>query len=740
MKFYPQHDQMDCGPACIKMVANHFGKNLSLDYLREISYISSDGVSLLNLKNAFTKLHFETFVAQTTIEELITICPTPCILHWKNEHFVVLYKVKCRKSLFTRNQRKFVFHIADPSHGFVKLDEQSFKSYWLNEGNAQGTTLLLEPQQGFHELEENEKPVSYNFLYKHLLPFKQHIFQLFIGVLLSSLISLILPFLTQLLIDYGVNEKNNNIISVILLSQLFLFFGNTMIGILQNWLLLHVSTRISLSIMSDFLAKLMKLSLSFFDTKSVGDISQRINDQNRIESFLTGVSLNSLFSIINIITFSIVLSIYSLKIVMLFTLFSALGVFWVLAFRAKRERINYKNFAQNKENLNKLYELIIGMQEIKLYGNEVYKRWEWERLQIKSFDLNIKSLTLEQYQKTGFLFLSQLKNIVISFFVAQSVIRGELSLGAMLSISYIIGQTNGPLEQLIAFVKAGQDAKISFRRMQEIHNKSDEDHDYNLALTKDKKENNESFVNKDIVLTNMSFQYDGPNSPWVLDNINLIIPKGKITAIVGTSGSGKTTLMKLLLGYYNPVEGSIHVGNNTLKQQKPSEWRAQCGTVMQEGYIFTDSIARNIALDGENIDENRLKLAVKTANLTEFVEALPLSYNTKIGNGGIGLSGGQRQRILIARAVYKNPSYLFFDEATSALDANNERAIVENLNLFFVNKTVLIIAHRLSTVKNADHIIVLDKGKIVEYGTHNQLCYSKQHYYRLVKNQLELAS
>ncbi|WP_240348007.1 peptidase domain-containing ABC transporter [Longitalea arenae] len=569
------------------------------------------------------------------------------------------------------------------------------------------------------------------FLFRYLLPFKKYIVQLLTGMMITTLISLAFPFLMQMMIDEGVNNKSKSVVFLVLLSQLFLFIGKTVIDIIRSWLILHMNTRISFNIISDFLIKLLRLPIKFFDSKTVGDISQRINDHHRIENFLTGSVLNSVFSIINIVFFTFVIAFYSVTIFSIFIVLSTVGVMWILLFQKRRKQLDYKRFARNRENQDKLYEMITGMQEIKLYGSETPKRWEWEQLQLKYFRLNIKSLALEQYQQTGFTFFTTLKNIVISFIAANEAINGHITLGVLLSISYIVGQTNGPIEQLVSFVKSAQDARLSMSRLQEIHNKKEEEKNENI-------EPNQTISHEDIHLKNVSFQYEGPKSPLVLNNVSLTIPRGKVTAIVGASGSGKTTLMKLLLGFYNPVAGEILIGDRELRTISPRLWRRETGSVMQDGYIFSDTIARNIAMDGKEIDPQKMDNAVVTANIKEFIEKLPLGYTTKIGPSGIGLSGGQKQRILIARAIYKNPNYLFFDEATSSLDANNERIIIDNLNDFFKGRTVLIIAHRLSTVKNADQIIVLKNGKIAEQGNHESLTRLKGRYFELVKNQLEL--
>ena len=641
-------------------------------------------------------------------------------------------RYKREKIIFIKKKKELRFVIADPAHDIIEIDVTTFLNSWLSSTDGKGIGLFMQPETDFYSSSGPEnKSAGFLFLLRYLFPYKKFLFQLIVGMVAASLISLVLPFLTQLLIDVGIASKSLSIIYLIFGSQLFLFVGSIAIDLIRSWLLLHMNSRISLNIISDFLIKLLKLPIKFFDSKAVGDLSQRIQDHHRIESFLTGTFLSTIFSLINMIVFLIVLAFYNFYILLVFLLMSGMGVLWVFLFQKRRKNLDYKRFARNRENQDKIFEMITGMQEIKLYGAETSVRWKWERLQVRFFKLNIQTLSLEQYQQSGFLFLTHLKNIIISFLAIYQVVNNHLTLGALLSISYIIGQTNSPIEQLVAFIKSAQDARLSMDRLTEIHNKPEEE-------TADLLNAVDELIVSDISLKNVSFQYEGPYSPHVLKNIDMVIPKGKITAIVGSSGSGKTTLMKLLLNFYQPTTGSILLGDYDISEVSPGLWRQLCGTVMQEGYIFFDTIANNIALDGEEIDQEKLKNAVHIANLTDYINDLPLGFNTKIGSSGVGISGGQRQRILIARAVYKNPEYLFFDEATSSLDANNERTIIDNLNIFFRDRTVVIIAHRLSTVKNADQIIVLEDGNIVEQGNHITLCELQGRYFELVKNQLDL--
>jgi len=716
---------MDCGPTCLRMIAKYYGKHFSLEYLRSQSYITRQGVSMLGISEAAEQIGFRTLAAKVSYKALIEDAPFPVVLHWNQKHFVVLPDQKFNKNKIT---------IADPAHGLVQVDKETLLRSWMGSSQV-GVALLLEPTQKFYEEKgEKNEVTGFGFLFNYLKPYKRYVFQLLLSVLLGGLLSLIFPFLTQSMVDYGINRQDINYVYLILLSQLLLFLGSTVIEVIRSWILLHMNTRINIQIISDFLRKLMRLPIRFFDTKMVGDIQQRIGDHQRIQNFLTGTTLSTLFSFINLIVFAIVLAIYSIPILLLFMVFSTASIGWILFFLKRRKELDYKRFQRMTENQNTLFEMIVGMQEIKLNNCETPKRWEWERIQAKLYKISIKGLALGQYQQVGSSFFNQLKNILISFVSATAVMKGEMTLGMMLAVSYIIGQMNGPLEQLLGFVQAAQDAKISLDRLGEIHNKPDEANELeNVSTTVSEKSGS-------INLENISFQYEGPHSPYVLKDINLSIPEGKVTAIVGSSGSGKTTLMKLLLQFYEPVRGEIKIGKKDFKQIAPNGWRSKVGTVMQEGIIFSDTIAKNISISDENPDYQKLDNAVKVANIKEFIDELPLGYQTKIGNTGTGISTGQKQRMQIARAVYKNPQYLFFDEATSALDANNERIIMENLEQFFEGKTVMIIAHRLSTVKHADQIIVIEKGEIVETGTHEELASQKGYYYNLVKNQLELGN
>ncbi|MEI6766225.1 MAG: peptidase domain-containing ABC transporter [Bacteroidota bacterium] len=729
-KTYTQLDAMDCGPTCLRMIAKHYGRNYSLQSLREKCFITREGVSLLGISDAAEKIGLRSMGVRITFDKLRKEAPLPCIAHWHQDHFVVVYKISGKEG-------KEIIHVADPGNGLIKYKREEFLKGWIStvdQNEDKGIALLLEPAPDFYN-NEGEKPnkTKFSFLLNYVKPHKKFFTQLLLGMLLGSLLQLIFPFLTQSIVDKGISNQDIGFIWLIMIAQFVLILSRTLVDFIRNWILLHISTRINISLISDFLIKLMKLPLGFFDSKKIGDIMQRISDHTRIEHFLTSSSLSILFSMFNLILFSVVIALYDLKIFAIFCIGSIVYFLWVYLFMKKRRELDFKRFAQLSDNQGALYQMITGMQEIKLNNCEKQKRWQWERIQAKLFNVNIKSLSLSQYQQIGAVFFNETKNIAITFLAAYSVIKGEMTLGMMMAVQYIIGQLNSPVEQMISFMQAAQDAKISMERLGEIHLKDDEEkpEDEKISIMPE---------NRTIHINNLNFQYEGPHSEMVLKDINVEVPHGKVTAIVGTSGSGKTTLVKLMLGFYPPVKGDIMVGGINLKNFSVHTWREKCGAVMQDGYIFSESIANNITMGDERPDKHRLLHAVKVANIQEYIESQPLGYNTKIGLEGSGLSQGQRQRILIARAVYKDPEFIFFDEATNALDANNERIILDNLNEFFKGKTAVIVAHRLSTVKNADKIIVIEKGEIVETGTHEQLTALGGHYYQLVKNQLELGT
>ncbi len=724
---YIQADFKDCGPTCLKIVAKHYGKSINIQLLRSFSETTREGSNLLFLSDAAEKIGFRTLGVKLNLERLHD-ASLPCILHWNKGHYVVLYGIKKSKYL-----------ISDPAFGLIEYDQKDFIKFWIGNNadnfTQEGIALLIEPAPDFFQTsfdKEEKKGMGFNKLAQYVLRYKSFLVQLSVGLMASSLLQLIFPFLTQSIVDVGIQNQNIHFVYLMLFAQLFLFAGRTGLELIRGWIMLHLSTRINISLISDFFIKLMNLPISFFDVRMTGDIMQRINDHHRIERILTTSSLNVLFSMINMLIMGGVLAYYNIQIFFVFFVGSILYFGWITLFLKRREELDYKRFSEVSQEQSKVIELINGMQEIKLHNAEKQKRWGWEYVQARLFKVSIKGLVLEQTQSIGSSVINELKNIFIIFLSAKLVIDGQITLGMMLAISAIVGSLNGPITQLISFVREVQDAKISLARLSEIHEKEDE-------IQQEANQSHEFPANADITITDLTFRYLGSDIP-VLAGLNLTIPTNKITAIVGVSGSGKTTLMKLLLKFYEPNSGEIHIGNAHLNNIAQKTWRAHIGAVMQEGFIFNDSIANNIALGVDIINKERLRYAADVANIEEYISSLPLGYNTKIGAEGVGMSTGQKQRLLIARAVYKNPEMLFFDEATSALDANNEKEIMGKLNLFFKDKTVVVIAHRLSTVMNADQIVVLDKGKIIEIGNHDSLIKQKGNYYELVRNQLQLGS
>ena len=725
--FYHQLESADCGPSCLRMIAKYYGRSYSIQYLREQAFITREGVSMLGISDAAERIGFRTMGVKVTLEQLRTEVPLPCVLHWNQNHFVVLYKVKNGK-----------YYIADPATKKLVYEESELARCWCStvvEGKDTGAALLFEPGPDFYDREEEDTRTGkgLSFFFRYLTPYRRELFQLVLGMLTASILQLILPFLTQSMVDTGIRDGNLSFITLILIAQLVIFVAKLSVDFIRSWILLHVNTRINIALISDFLAKLMRLPLHFFDTKMVGDIMQRIGDHNRIETFMTGSSISTLFSFVNFIVFGFVLAYYDLTILGLFLVGNGLYVAWILAFMKYRRELDIKRFAQAAGEQSNLFQLVTGMQEIKLNNCETEKRWEWERIQVKLFKISIKGLALQQYQQLGSVFFNQTTNILISFLAARAVVSGEMTLGMMMSLTYIVGQLTAPIEQFIGFARSFQDAKISLERLGEIHQKEDEEQTLALKTNRIPEE-------RMLRVEDVCFSYDGADRDYVLEHVSLAIPEHKVTAVVGASGSGKTTLVKLLLGFYEPNKGTIRVGNVLLKDMNPHVWRAHTGCVMQDGFIFSDTIARNIAVGAESIDKERLLHAVTVANIREFIDSLPLGYNTKIGMEGNGVSQGQRQRILIARAVYKDPEFIFLDEATNALDANNEKEIMEHLHRFYRGRTVVVVAHRLSTVRDADNIVVLDKGRVAGEGTHEELTAKRGIYYELVKNQLELGN
>lgn len=721
---------MDCGPTCVRMVARYYGRIIPIQELREKAYITRQGVSMLGISDSAESIGLRTTGVRISFSALRRASSMPCIVHWRQQHFIVVYKVTIKK----------VF-VADPAVGLIDYSIEDFKKGWISsmeQGAESGIALLLEPTQKFYENDygdQSKNRIRFRDLLGYLKHHKNFVIQLVFGLLVGSMIQLAFPFLTQSIVDVGINTRNIQFIYLVLLGQGFLFIGKLSVELIRRWILLYLSARINISLVSDFLAKIFKLPVGFFEGKQIGDILRRIEDNSRIERFLSSSTLSAIFSLFNLIIFATILAAYSFKIFAVFSLFSVAFIGYQLLFIKKRSELDYKRFQQSSNSQSTLIQTMQGMAEIKANNCETQKRWQWEQIQARLFHINVESNKFLQIQEAGSLLLNESKNILITVMTALSVVNGEMTLGMMLSTQYIIGQLNAPLNEFVVITRDFHDARIALERLSEIHSLDNEEtssiaHHLNDGLSS----------HRSIAIRNLSFQYEGPHSRKVLDNLNFVIPAGKVTAIVGSSGSGKTTMLKLLLKFYKPTAGSIEIEGHPLENFPTGSWRQYCGAVMQDGFIFSDTIARNIVLGEDSIDSRRLVNAVEIANIRRYVESLPLGYSTKIGPNGLGLSQGQKQRILIARAVYKNPSFLLFDEATSALDANNERVIMENLDEFFHGKTVLVIAHRLSTVRNADQILVFENGQIVESGTHDHLVDRKGNYFDLVKNQLELGT
>lgn len=710
------------------MICAYYGKSYSISYLRKKAFTTREGVSLLGLSNAAESLGFHSAATKLTFAELKAQAELPCIVHWNEQHFIVLYGIKGNS-----------VHVADPARGRLVYTEREFCKYWASIKELDepaGVALFVKAGVDF-EKNNNIATASKEFkslrLSQYFMQYKGLIAQLVVCLLLGSLLQLALPLLTQAIVDNGINFRNISFIYLIVVGQLILFVGRMSIEVIRRWVLLHLSARINISLVSDFLIKLFKLPMSFFEEKMIGDIIVRIEDHSRIERVISTSSLSILLSLFNVLVFGGALLLYNQFIFVIFISFSVVYIFYLSMFLKRRETLDYKRYQEVSNNQSNLVQLVQGMGEIKMNNCELKKRWEWERIQASLFRVNADSIKLQQYQDLGSIFLNEFKNILITAVSAIAVIEGSMTFGAMVSVQYIVGQLNAPINDFVSFSRQWQDAKISLSRINEIHTEVEETELNDLSA------NIEDICRKSIVLKNVSFQYGGPDSPKVLDDINLIVPAGKVTAIVGTSGSGKTTLLKLLLKMYQPTAGAIYIDGIPIDTIDSRRWRSKCGAVMQEGFIFADSIENNIALYGDQLESSRVFRSATVANIHSFIESLAMKYRTKVGINGVGLSEGQKQRLLIARAVYKDPAYIFLDEATSSLDANNEKDIMRNLGEFLKNKTVVVVAHRLSTVKNADSIVVLEGGRIMEVGSHSDLVALRGRYLELVKNQLELA-
>ncbi|MFH4968984.1 peptidase domain-containing ABC transporter [Gaetbulibacter sp. M240] len=722
--FYRQLDYRDCGPTCLRMIAKFHGKGFSREFLRDKAGITRQGVTMAGIADAAEIIEMRTLGMRVSLESLVNEAPTPFIVPWRQKHFVVVYKTSKTK-----------IYVADPAQGLLEYTHDDFLKAWTNNiSDGTGFVLLLEPNTKFYTLEEDtSKKHGFSFLYPYIEPYKKLIYQLFIGLIVGTIIQFLTPFLMQSIVDTGVNTQNIPFIYLILIAQLILFLSQTLVRVFREWLLIHITSRFQIKMISDFLYKMLKLPITFFETRNTGEHLQRIQDHARIQNFVSSSSFNMVYSLVLFVVFNFVLAFYNLKIFFVFIVGAIFYVGWTFFFLKKRAELDFKRFDESSQSQTSLVQIINGVKEIKINNSQRKNRWKWEQIQISLFKTSLSSLTLAQYQSIGSGFINELKNIFITFLSATAVVNGEITLGMMLSIQYIVGQLNLPLSNFIGFIQVWQDAKISIERLLQVHTKKDEDE---LIDNKVK----ELPQKKDIIIKDLSFRYGGKSTPFVLKNISCILPEGKTTAIVGASGSGKTTLIKLLLKFHEPTKGDILIDADNLNHVNNDYWRMNCGAVMQDTFIFNDTIAGNISESEQNeiIDREKLKKASFISNIEEFIEKLPNKYNTELGTSGIRLSGGQEQRIMIARAVYKNPFFVFFDEATSALDANNEKIIMKNLNGFIKNRTSVIVAHRLSTVKNADNIIVLENGEIVEQGNHEELTLKKEKYYELVKNQLEL--
>lgn len=721
---YKQMDQMDCGATCLRIIFKYYGQLVSIHKIRKLCQTTNQGVNLLGISEAAEKLGFRTYGLRLSLEQL-NKAELPCIVHWNQNHFIVLYKI-----------RKGKYYFSDPASGLMSYDEKEFTQNWFSSKELNnGLSLLLSPGPRFYQLDEEEPELKLNWrkVIRYFYKYKRLYIQLILGMILGTVLQLITPFMTQSIVDIGINTKNINFINLILIAQLMIFVGQTSVSFIRSWIILHITTRVNIAILTDLLIKIMRLPMVFFDLKTHGDIMQRMGDQQRVESFITGNSLNTLFSLVNMLIFGTLLIIYNKMIFLVFFIATFLYTLWILLFMKYRRELDHRRFKIASENQTYMVEMIQSVKDIKLNNAQKQKRWGWEALQTKLFHFKVDSLALSQYQSIGSMAINQIKGILITYIAAKAVVNDEITLGGMMAIQYIVGMVASPVESLLGFIQSYQDAKISMERLNEIYETEEEEDpnkEYLYKLPED----------RTITIKDLTFRYYGAGNNPVFSQLNMSFPAGKTTAIVGSSGSGKTTILKLLLRYYEFEEGEILVGGKRLHQLDYGLWRDSCGSVIQDNYVYADTIEGNIAVKDELPDEKILQEAIEIANLEDFIAEQPFGFATKIGTAGRGISQGQRQRLMIARAVYKQPEYLFLDEATNSLDANNEKVITDNLSRFFQDRTVIIVAHRLSTVKNADNIIVLEKGKVVEQGNHVELTARKGKYYELVKNQLELGN
>lgn len=727
---FKQNNSSDCGPTSLRMIARHYGLDYSTEMLRKHCHITRHGVNLLGISEAAEYIGFETAGVKVTFEQLAEEGVFPCILHWNQNHFVVCYGIeKCKHG-------EYKIHISDPASQRLTYTKDEFERCWIgpqaNE-NSNGVALMLEPGYDFGKIEDEYRKNSRSMLsfVRYFTPYRSMIGQLVLAMLVGSVIQMILPFLSQAMVDQGINGRNLNIITLILFAQLGFFVATLSIDYIRSWIMLHMNSRIDIQLIADFLIKLTAMPLQFFDSRMTGDILQRIGDHGRIKNFLLSNSMRIIFSLINFVVYLAILAYYNVLVLAIFVIGNTLYVFWISFFMRYRRELDIKRFNQSAMEQSKMIQLVQGMQDIKLNNCEMQKRWEWERIQVRLFQIGLKGLRIGQIQQSGSVFFTQTTHILIYFIAAKSVVEGSMTLGMMMSLTYIIGQVSAPIGEFIGFAQSFQDAKISLERLNEIHSQDDEETNIDKKLSTLPKEH-------DIEIKDLSFSYTGSERELALKNISLSIPAHKVTAIVGESGCGKTTLIKLLQGFYEPTHGSITVGDTMLSNINPHTWRAATGSVMQDSFIFSDTIANNIAVNSDETDKEQMRNAAHMARIDDFVESLPLGYDTIIGMEGKGVSQGQRQRILIARAIYKNPKYIFLDEATNSLDATNEAKIMDNLRQFYEGRTVVISAHRLSTVRDADQIIVMNKGEIVERGNHESLLKKRGRYYELVKNQINV--